>query len=140
VKKAVHRIFYAASLDDAHDEASKFLARYGEEFPTATKVLGKHRSLCLTFYHFPERHWRHIRTSNVLERAFKKVRRRTSVVGRFPGETSALMMVFGVLEEERLKWQRVMMRAQDIAWIEEAVKSLDSQPIRIEPFERVPVN
>jgi transposase-like protein len=57
VKKALHRIFYAASLDDAQDEASKFLARYGEEFPTATEVLGKHRSLCLTFYHFPERHW-----------------------------------------------------------------------------------
>jgi hypothetical protein len=60
VKKALYRIFYAASLDDAHDEASKFLARYEEEFPTATEVLGKHRSLCLTFYHFPERHWRNL--------------------------------------------------------------------------------
>ena len=74
------------------------------------------------------------------ERAFKEVRRRTNVVGRFSGETSALMMVFGVLQEERLKWQRVTMRAQDIAWIEEAAKSLDSEPIRIEPFQGVLVN
>jgi len=47
------------------------------------------------------------------------------VIGRFPSETSALVMVFSVLEEERLKWQKVRMRAEDIAWIEEASKALD---------------
>ena len=43
--------------------------------------------------------------SNVLERAFKEVRRRTNVIGRFPNEMSALSLVFGVLEENRLKWR-----------------------------------
>ena len=40
-----------------------------------------------------------------MERAFKEVRLRTNVIGRFPNEMSALSMVFGVLEEERLKWR-----------------------------------
>ncbi len=102
-------------MDDTQDEASKFLARYGEEFPTATEVLGKHLGECLTFYRFPERHWKHIRTSNVLERAFKEVRRRTNVVGRFPGETSALVIVSGILEEKRLNWQMVSYGAQPFA-------------------------
>jgi putative transposase len=35
VSKAVHRIFYAACLDDARDEARQFLSRYSREFPTA---------------------------------------------------------------------------------------------------------
>jgi transposase-like protein len=61
------------------------------------------QSSFFTFYRFPERHWKHIRTTNVLERSFKEVRRRTNVVGRFPNETSALVMVFDTLEEERLR-------------------------------------
>jgi len=31
-------------------------------------------------------------------------------------------MVFSVLEAERLKWQKVRMRTEDIAWIEEAAR------------------
>jgi len=53
------------------------------------------------------------------------------VVGRFPNETSALVMVFSLLEEERVKWQKVGMRAEDIAWIEEASKALGQEPIKL---------
>jgi len=84
VKKALHRIFYAACLDDARDEAKQFLSRYSREFPTACETLTRHLEECLTFY-------------------------------RFPNETSALVMVFGILNEERLKWQKIRMKADDIA-------------------------
>jgi len=137
VRKAVHRIFYAACLDDARDEAREFLSRYSREFPTACEVSVKHLEKCLTFYRFPERHWKHIRTSNVIERSFKEVKRRTRVVGRFPNETSALVLVFSLLEEERMKWQKVGMRAEDIAWIEEASKALEQEPIRLEFLEKM---
>ena len=63
------------------------------------------------------------------------VKRRTRVVGRFPNETSALVMVFSLLEEERVKWQKVGMRAEDIAWIEEASKALEQEPIKLEFLE-----
>jgi transposase-like protein len=132
VRKALHRIFYAACLDDARDEAKQFLSHYSRELPTAAETLTKHIEECLTLYRFPERHWKHIRTSNVIERAFKEVKRRTRVVGRFPNETSALVMVFSLLEEERLKWQKVRMKAEDIAWIEEVSKALEQEPIKLE--------
>jgi putative transposase len=137
VRKALHRIFYAACLDDARGEAKQFLSHYSREFPTACETLASHLEECLTFYRFPERHWKHIRTSNVIERAFKKVKRRTRVVGRFPNETSALVMVFSLLEEDRVKWQKVGMRAEDIAWIEEASKALEREPIKLEFLEEV---
>jgi len=137
VRKAVHRIFYAACLEDARDEARQFLSRYSREFPTACETLARHLEECLTFYRFPERHWKHIRTSNVIERAFKEVKRRTRVVGRFPNETSALVMVFSLLEEEKIKWQKVRMRDEDIAWIEEASKALELEPIRLGFLEEV---
>jgi len=135
VRKALHRIFYAACLDDARGEAKQFLSHYSREFPTAAETLASHLEECLTFYCFPERHWKHIRTSNVIERAFKEVKRRTRVVGRFPNETSALVMVFSLLEEERVKWQKVGMRAEDIAWIEEASKAPEKEPIKLEFLE-----
>ena len=122
-------------LDDARDEAKQFLSRYSRELPTAVETLARYLEECLTFYRFPERHWKHIRTSNVIERAFKEVKRRTRVVGRFPNETSALVMVFSLLEEDRVKWQKVGMRAEDIAWIEEASKALKQEPIKLEFLE-----
>jgi len=49
-------------------------------------------------------------------------------------------MVFSVLEEERLKWQKVRMRAEDIAWIEEAAKALEQEPIKLEFLEEALVS
>jgi transposase-like protein len=47
----------------------------------------------LSYYSFPQEHWRRIRTNNPLERILKEVRRRTRVVGAFPDGESALMLV-----------------------------------------------
>jgi transposase-like protein len=46
----------------------------------------------LTYYSFPETHWRKIRTNNPLERLLREVRRRTRVVGAFPDGEAALML------------------------------------------------
>jgi hypothetical protein len=59
----------------------------------------------------------------------------TRVVGRFPNETSALVMVFSIMEGERVKWQKVRMRAEDIAWIEETSKALGQESIKLEFLE-----
>lgn len=135
VKRALRSIFYAGGLGEALGAAQRFMARFKREFPTACELLEKHLAECLTFYRFPETHWRHIRTTNALERAFREVRRRTDVIGRFPDEMSALAVIFGVLEGERLRWRRVNMRTEDIVWIERAMKSLDEEPIWIELTE-----
>jgi hypothetical protein len=44
----------------------------------------------LTYYAFPNEHWRRIRTNNPLERLMREIRRRTRVVGAFPDGQSAL--------------------------------------------------
>ena len=55
----------------------------------------------MTFYRFPEAHWKHIRTANALERLFREVRRRSNVIGRFPNEMAALELIFRVLERPK---------------------------------------
>ena len=47
----------------------------------------------LTYCDFPSEHWTRIRTNNVIERLNREIRRRTRVVGSFPGGNSAPMLV-----------------------------------------------
>jgi transposase-like protein len=56
----------------------------------ATELVGAAVEETLTYYAFPEEHWRRIRTNNPLERILREIRRRTRVVGAFPDGQSAL--------------------------------------------------
>ena len=137
VKRALNRIFHAACLEDALAAAKSFHDRYVKEFPTAVSILAENLSDCLTFYRFPEIHWKRIRTTNVLERAFKEVRRRTNVIGRFPNEMSALSLVFGVLEEDRLKWRGLKIDKDISEAIDLASKTCLYEQIKIEWAEKL---
>jgi putative transposase len=47
---------------------------------------------------YPTRHRRRWCSTNLLERSLGEVKRRTKVIGRFPGETSCLTLVWAVLD------------------------------------------
>ena len=67
---------------------------------------------------FPAEHRKRIRSTNLLERTFVEVRRRTKVIGRFPGETSALSLVWAVLELTSRGWRGITMTPRAVAGIE----------------------
>jgi transposase-like protein len=67
---------------------------------------------------FPSEHRKRIRSTNLLERTFVEVRRRTKVIGRFPGETSALCLIWAVLELSSRGWRGVVMTPRAVAEIE----------------------
>jgi putative transposase len=67
---------------------------------------------------WPSEHRKRIRTTNLLERTFVEVRRRTKVIGRFPGETSALSLIWAVLELSSRGWRGVVMTPRTVAEIE----------------------
>jgi transposase-like protein len=67
---------------------------------------------------WPSKHRKRIRTTNLLERTFVEVRRRTKVIGRLPGETSALSLICAVLELSSRGWRGVVMTPPTVAEIE----------------------
>jgi transposase-like protein len=91
---------------------------------------------CLTFYRFPQEHWKRLRTSNVIERAFREVRRRTDVVGRFPGEMAALVLIWATMEEDRLVWRGVQMDGDLRMRIVEAAKTASADAIDVSVLDR----
>ena len=57
------------------------------------------------------------------------------MVGRFPNETSALVMVFSILYAGFMYGSLFDNKDYDIAWIEEASKALEQEPIKLEFLE-----
>jgi putative transposase len=62
----------------------------GLRLSRATELVEMAIEETLSYYAFPEEHWRPIRTNNPLERILREIRRRTRVVGAFPDGQSAL--------------------------------------------------
>jgi hypothetical protein len=80
----------AASPAEARRELEAIIADYRGAYPAAMAVIERDLDALVTHLRWPTEHRKRIRTTNLLERTFVEVRRRTKVIGRFPGETSAL--------------------------------------------------
>jgi transposase-like protein len=88
--KAIHA---SEDLQAARDKARAVWAKLQDmKLPKAAEKVKESIEQTLTYYHFPQKHWRRIRTNNGLERIMKEIRRRTRVVGAFPDGNSALML------------------------------------------------
>ena len=67
-------------------------------FTAAAKCLNEDLDALVVHLRYPTRHRRRWRSTNLLERSLGEVKRRTKVIGRFPGETSCLTLVWAVLD------------------------------------------
>ena len=95
---------YWAALDEATDPEDaerrlrQVVANLEYEYPSAAACLAEDLpALCVHLKYVPRLRKR-FRSSNLLERSLEEVRRRTKVIGRFPGETSCLSLCWAVLD------------------------------------------
>jgi transposase-like protein len=96
---------YWQALDDAISEqdAKRRLQALVDEldkggFTAAARCLADDLDALVVHLRYPVRHRRRWRSTNLLERSLGEVKRRTKVMGRFPGETSCLTLVWAVLD------------------------------------------
>jgi putative transposase len=67
-------------------------------YQAAASCLADDLDALVAHLRYPLRHRERWRSTNLLERSLGEVRRRTKVMGRFPGETSCLSVVWAVLD------------------------------------------
>ena len=58
----------------------------------------------MNYMQFPQSHWRRIRTTNMMERTNKEIKRRSRVVGAFPSQESVLRLVVSILIDINEDW------------------------------------
>ena len=78
--------------------AAHALCLGGVEVAAAARCLADDLDALVVHLRYPTRHRRRWRSTNLLERSLGEVKRRTKVIGRFPGETSCLTLVWAVLD------------------------------------------
>jgi len=87
----------------ASKAAGRNLAKGGREVSKASSETGRlngdHLPEDLTLFDFPQTHWRRIRTTHMVERLNRQIRRRTRVVSIFPNEASCLRLITALLME-----------------------------------------
>jgi putative transposase len=108
VEPALRAIFYQDSRAQAEQSAAAFCAKYAKIYPTAVDCLRRDLASCLTFYDFPDTHWKTIRTTNVIERLFEEVKKRShKMSAAFRNEDSCLLMFYAVIRGLQFKKVRM---------------------------------
>jgi transposase-like protein len=97
-------IFKVRREKTARTLAEEFVELYGKRFPKAVSVFETGIADALTYLSFPGSHHAKLRTTNMLERLFKEVKRRTRVVGVFPNETSASTLATEIALRSSEEW------------------------------------
>jgi transposase-like protein len=110
-----------------------FAARYRATHPAAVKILLTDREGLTAYLRFPAEHHNRIRHSNFIERTFGETRRRTKVIGRLPGETSCLTLVWAVLDRASAGWRGFTMTSDGLRLLQDLRRSLLEPPRQLRP-------
>src|SRR5436309_7532837 len=106
-KRALQEIWMAATKNDALAAFDAFVETWGIKYDKAVDCLTKDRDALLAFYDFPAEHWKHLRTTNVIESSFATVRHRTVRSKGCLSNKTALAMIFKLAEAAEKSWRRL---------------------------------
>jgi putative transposase len=96
---------YAETREQAREATSRFAAEYGAKYPKAVATLEQDAEALLTFFDFPAEHWKHLRTSNVVESPFATVRLRQRVTKGAGSRAKGLLMAYKLLAMAQARWR-----------------------------------
>ena len=121
------------AVAEATARARDFAERYGTLYPKAVACLSDDFASLTVHLRFPRQHWKRIRHSNFIERTFGETRRRTKVIGRLPGETSCLTLVWAVLDGASRGWRGLTMTSDGLRLLQDLRRSLLDPPRQLRP-------
>jgi putative transposase len=106
-KRALQEIWMAETKKDALAAFDAFVESWGVKYDKAVDCLIKDHDTLLAFYNFPAEHWKHLRTTNVIESSFATVRHRTVRSKGCLSNKTALAMIFKLAEAAEKSWRRL---------------------------------
>ena len=108
VAEDIRNIFIARNAHDATEELGRFVERYKDTAPKLAVWAESNIPEGLAIFGIPAEHRKRMRTTNMLERQNRELKRRTRVATLFPNEASLLRLVTAVLVELSDEWETGM--------------------------------
>ena len=106
-KRALHEMLYAERRSDCEAARARFEGEYQAKCPKAVESLTAHWERLVTFFDLPAEHWKHLRTTNVIESPFATVRLRERATRGAGSRTKGLLMAFKLLDMAQQRWRRL---------------------------------
>jgi putative transposase len=106
-KRALQEIWMAETKKEAFAAFDIFVEAWSAKYDKTVECLIKDRDALLAFYDFPAEHWKHLRTTNVIESSFATVRHRTVRSKGCLSNKTALAMIFKLAEAAERSWRRL---------------------------------
>jgi putative transposase len=121
MRRDYQAIVMATGMTAARRAYAAFVRKWTPLCPAAVRSLEEAGDELLTFYRFPQSQWKCLRTTNPLERLNEEFRRRTKTQGSFRDETSALVLLWGLVAFGQIVLRKIdgwkdMARTMKIAW------------------------
>ena len=99
-------IYRAGSKAEALRRFRQWQQHWQQRRPTAVACVEANLEALLNFLDLPQGHWRKTRTTNVIERAFREVRRRTRPMSSFTNRASCDRIIYGVISHLNSSWEK----------------------------------
>ena len=111
VKRKAQAIYRADGIREARQAFREFRMRWIKQYPRMVRQLEKDLPELLSFMSFPKQQWIKLRTTNVIERCFVEVRRRTRPMVCFVNVGSVDRIIYSIFNSFNLKWENRSLRA-----------------------------
>jgi putative transposase len=100
------RIYLASSRKEAVKAFRRWKDRWLPVYRTAVRCVEKDLESLLTFYDFPTPIRATLRTTNLIERVFREVRRRTRTIGCFTNSQSCERIIYAIFVYQNARWEK----------------------------------
>jgi putative transposase len=104
VAAIVRTIFNQDSKEEAKHCLRMVVDQLINRFPKAAEVVELAEDEVLAYMNFPEKHWKQLYSSNLIERLNKEIKRRFNVVSVFPNRASVIRLGGAILMEQHDEW------------------------------------
>ncbi len=121
---------YAESRQECEQLKVQFTRRFAAQYPKAVEVLERDWERMVSFYGFPKEHWKHLRTTNVVESPFSSVRLRTNAARRYKNVSNATALIWKVLMVAQKRFRRLD-APHLLADVYEGVRFMDGNRISV---------
>jgi len=110
VKAGAQAIYRADTARLSKEAFERFKGQWQGTYPTMVRQLEKDLPELLSFFSFPRHLWKQLRTTNVIERCFVEVRRRTRPMVCFVNVESVDRIIYAIFNGFNEQWRNRTLR------------------------------